>query len=85
MTWIAQDPRPPSTKRVPRGRRRPDPLEGIFDEEVVPMLEAAPGLRPVAVFEELMRRHPELDPGVRRTLERRVCGWGAARTGPSGR
>ena len=74
---IAQDPRPPSTKRVPRGRRRPDPLEGVFDDEVVPMLEAAPGLRPVAVFEELMRRHPDLGAGVRRTLERRIRGWRA--------
>ena len=34
------------------------------------MLEQAPGLRPVAVYEELIRRHPELGPGVRRTLER---------------
>ena len=74
---IAQDPRPPSTRKVPRGRRRPDPLEGVFDEEVVPMLEAAPGLRPVAVFEELLRRHPDLGAGVRRTLERRIRGWRA--------
>lgn len=74
---IAQDPRPPSTKRAPRGRRRPDPLEGLFDEEVVPLLEAAPGLRPVAIFEELLRRHPDLGAGVRRTLERRIRGWRA--------
>jgi len=74
---IQADPRLPSEKRSPRGRRRPDPLEGIFDEEVVPMLEAAPGLRPVAVFEELLRRHPELGAGVRRTLERRIRAWRA--------
>lgn len=41
------------------------------------MLEAAPGLRAVAVFEEMQRRHPDLDPGVRRTLERRVRSWRA--------
>ena len=41
------------------------------------MLEQAPGLRPVAVYEELIRRHPELGPGVRRTLERRVRTWRA--------
>lgn len=41
------------------------------------MLEASPGLRPVAVFEELMRRHPELAIGVRRTLERRIRQWRA--------
>ena len=55
---IEQDPRPPPTRRVPRGRRRPDPLEGIFDEEVVPMLEAAPGLRPAAIFEEWLAPPP---------------------------
>ena len=57
---IEGDPRLPSQKRKPRGRRRPDPLEGIFDEEVVPMLQSAPGLRAVAIYEELLRRHPEL-------------------------
>ena len=74
---IEQDPRLPSQTKVPRGRRRPDPLAGIFDKEVVPMLEASPGLRPIALFEEICRRHPELDPGVRRTLERRVRAWRA--------
>lgn len=74
---IAQDPRLPSDKRTPRERRRPDPLAVVFDTEVVPMLEASPGLRPVAVFEELMRRHPELGAGVRRTLERRIRQWRA--------
>lgn len=74
---IAQDPRLPSEKRTPRERRRPDPLAVVFDAEVVPMLEASPGLRPVAIFEELMRRHPELGAGVRRTLERRIRQWRA--------
>ena len=74
---LERDPRPPSTKRAPRGRRRPDPLEGLFQEEVVPMLEAAPGLRPVAIFEELVRRHPDLGIGICRTLERRIRGWRA--------
>ena len=64
--------------RVVRGRRRPDPLAGIFDEEIVPLLESAPGLRSVALFEELLRRHPELGAGIRRTLERRVREWRAA-------
>jgi hypothetical protein len=63
---------------VTRGRRRPDPLAGIFDEEIVPLLESAPGLRSVALFEELLRRHPELGAGIRRTLERRVRKWRAA-------
>ena len=78
---IEDDPRLPSIKRKPRGRRRPDPLAGIFDEEIVPILEQAPDLRTVGLFEELMRRHPELGHGVRRTLERRVREW-RARYGP---
>lgn len=60
----------------PRERRRPDPLEAIFDTEVVPLLKEAQGLRPVAIFEEILRRHPELSRGVLRTLERRI--WPAA-------
>ncbi len=74
---IERDPRLPSQTRSPRGRRRPDPLAGIFEEEIVPLLRSAPGLRPVALFEELMRRYPELHPGIRRSLERRVRAWRA--------
>ena len=67
----------PSQKKTPRGRRRPDPLADIFAVEVVPLLETSPGLRPVAVYEELLRRHPELGTGIRRTLERRIRAWRA--------
>lgn len=42
---VLHDARLPSQRQTPRSRRRPDPLAGIFDEVVVPMLEAAPGLR----------------------------------------
>ena len=59
---IQQDPRPPSEKPAPRGRR-PDPLAEAFDAEVVPMLEASPGLRPVAVLKQLLRRRPTSAPG----------------------
>jgi transposase InsO family protein len=74
---LEQDPRPPSQKIPPRGRRRPDPLAGIWDSEVVPMLKAAPGLRSIAVFAEMRRRHPDLSETVRRTLERRIRAWRA--------
>jgi len=74
---IEQDPRLPSQKGLPRARRRPDPLADLFDEEVVPMLKASPGLRPVALFEEMQRGHPDLPSGVRRTLERRIRSWRA--------
>jgi hypothetical protein len=72
-----QDPRLPSQKKAPRGRRRPDPLVAVWDGEVVPLLKSAAALRPVAIFEEIRRRHPELSPGVRRTLERRIRAWRA--------
>ena len=65
------NPRLPSQKQPPRGRRRVDPLADVFDAEVVPMLEASHGLRPAVIYEEIMRRHPDLASGVRRTLERR--------------
>lgn len=74
---IEGDPRPPSQKVKLRQRRRPDPLADIFETEIVPMLEAAPGLRSIAIFEEMMRRHPDLCAGIRRTLERRIRAWRA--------
>jgi hypothetical protein len=74
---IENDPRLPSQKKTPRGRRRADPLGRIFETEVVPLLKAAPGIRPVAIFEEMMRRHPDLGNGIRRTLERRIRAWRA--------
>jgi hypothetical protein len=79
---IEVDPRLPSQKNAPRGRRRPDPLAGVWDGEIEPMLAAAPGVRAVAIFEEICRRHPDLATGVRRTLERRVARWRAL-NGPS--
>jgi len=74
---IEKDPRLPSQRKAPRDRRRPDPLGDIFKAEVVPMLQASPGLRSVAIFEEMIRRHPELGGGIRRTLERRIRSWRA--------
>ena len=74
---IESDPRLPSQKKQPRGRRRPDPLAPYWDAEIVPILKAAPGLRAIGVLGELRRRHPELSPGIRRTLERRIAAWRA--------
>jgi hypothetical protein len=74
---LQADPTLPSQKKFARGRRRPDPLAYIFDTEVVPLLKASPGIRAVAVYEELLRRHPDLSTGIRRTLERRISAWKA--------
>ena len=74
---IEGDSRLPSQKKSPRGSRRADPLGDLFETEILPMLEAAPALRPIAIFEEMLRRHPELGCGIRRTVERRVRAWRA--------
>jgi hypothetical protein len=74
---VEQDPQLAIPQRVPRGRRRPDPLAGIWECEIVPMLQSTAKLRAIAVFDELRRRHPELSPGIRRTLERRMRAWRA--------
>jgi hypothetical protein len=68
------DPYSPRQNR----RRRPDPLLGIWDSEVVPMLRAAPALRPIVVWREISNRHPEIRLGIRRTMERRVRRWQAS-------
>src|SRR6266568_1039587 len=74
---IEQDPRLPSQKKAPRCRRRQDPLAAVWDSEVVPLLKSTPGLRPIAIFDEIRRRHPEIGAGIRRTLERRIRSWRA--------
>ena len=74
---LERDPRLPSQKKGLRGRRRPDPLAGVWDSEVVALLKSVPGLRPVAIFDEIRRRHPEIGAGIRRTLERRIRAWRA--------
>ena len=67
----------PARRRRVENDGEPIPSPMFRDDEVVPMLKAAPGLRPIAVFEELCRRHPDLGAGTRQTLERRVRSWRA--------
>ncbi len=74
---IEHDRRLPSQRKATRGSRRPDPLAAVWDSEVVPLLKSVAGLRPVAIFDEIRRRHPEIGPGIRRTLERRIRAWRA--------
>ena len=69
---VDADPRLPSQKQKPRGRRRPDLLAAIFEAEVVPILKASPGIRTIGVLAEMRRRHPVLNPNIHRTLERRI-------------
>jgi hypothetical protein len=74
---IEQDRRLPSQKKAPCERRHADPLAAIFDAEIVPLLQSAPGIRPVALLDEMLRRHPDLSRNVRRTLARRIRDWRA--------
>ena len=59
---LEADPRLPSQKQTPHGRRRPDPLAAIWDSEIVPMLEAVPGLRPITILGEMLRQRHDLPP-----------------------
>ncbi len=76
---IERDPRPPSARQTRRAyRTRPDPFEGLWEQDVLPMLTAAPALRPITILRELARRYPErIDDRVRRSLERRIKTWRA--------
>ncbi len=74
---VDADPRLPSQKKTPRERRRPDPLAAIWEAEVVPILKSSPGIRTIGVLAEMRRRHPEINPNIRRTLERRITDWRA--------
>ncbi len=77
---IERDPRPPSQKAAerPRKRQTADPLDGLWESDVLPLLAGRPGLRPVTLLETLQLRHPDRDwDRLRRTLERRVRAWRA--------
>ena len=59
-------------------RTRADPLAGVWEEELLPLLEREPGLQGRTLLEELQRRHGDVfDDGVLRTLQRRIRMWRA--------
>lgn len=76
-----QDGSIPSQRKQPRSwKTRPDPYEGVWESDVVPLLEADDKgvLEATTILEELMRRHPSrFGPGQLRTLQRRVRQWKA--------
>jgi hypothetical protein len=77
---IERDPRLPSQKAAERPLRRQtvDPRGGLWESDILPLLIARPGLRPVTLLEEMQLRHPDRDwERLRRTLERRVRAWRA--------
>jgi hypothetical protein len=63
----------------PRGRTRVDPLAGVWQEELVPLLlQREPALTPITLLEHLPRQKPDVDwIPLQRTLQRRVREWKA--------
>jgi hypothetical protein len=59
-----------------------DPLEGLWEKELEPMLKKEPRLKPMTLFEYLQDTYPGKYPQVLRTLQRRVQTWKAL-YGPS--
>jgi hypothetical protein len=67
----------PNRGRVRDWRTSADPLVGIWEEELEPMLRREPRLKPTTLFEYLQERYPGQYPQVLRTVQRRVRTWKA--------
>lgn len=67
------------SQRAPRSwRTRADPLAELWESEMVPLLQAEPGLQATTLIEELQRRFPgKVDSRLLRTMQRRVRNWRA--------
>jgi hypothetical protein len=66
-----------STSKQPRNyRTRKDPFDGAFEQHVVPLLKADPGLQPITLLEQLDTILPgRFGRNHLRTLQRRVKKW----------
>jgi hypothetical protein len=78
---IDSDTHRPNRGTVQTGPLR-DPLLGIWEKELEPMLRAEPRLKPTTLFEYIQEKYPGEYPRVLRTLQRRVSDWKALH-GPS--
>jgi len=59
-------------------RTRQDPLEAVWDSQLVPLLEKTPSLLPLTLFEWLSDNYPgKYSASIKRTLQRRVKQWKA--------
>jgi hypothetical protein len=72
----------PNRGRMAEKRTVPDPLAGVWESELEPLLRREPRLKPMTLFEHLQEHHPGQYPQVLRTLQRRVRTWKALH-GPS--
>jgi hypothetical protein len=61
-----------------QGRTRKDPLEEVWETELIPLLEREPALQALTLLEYLQDNYPEkYDSRLLRTLQRRVKHWKA--------
>jgi hypothetical protein len=68
----------PSQRALRHWRTRADPLAEVWDAQIKPLLQSAPGLTAVSLLEEMQRRYPgRFGSGILRTLQRRVRQWRA--------
>jgi hypothetical protein len=64
-------------------RTRADTLAGVWQTELLPMLERQPQLQAMTLFEYLQEHYPEqYPPSILRTLQRRVRQWKATAGAP---
>ena len=73
-------PLPSETKQLRRWRTRPDPFEGVWEEEIEPLLrgDSAGKLKATTIIEWLAERHPgRFSASQLRTLQRRLQDWRA--------
>ena len=67
---------------VRKYRTRKDPFNGLFEQHLVPLLEANPALQPITLLEVLEEKAPnQFDHSHLRTLQRKVKKW-RAKQGP---
>ena len=75
---IEQDELQPGSKCEREWRTRADPFDGVWEDEVVPLLEKSPKLTATTLFEELQNNHPgDYQDRQKRTFQRRISEWKA--------
>ena len=68
----------PGSKKKRYWRTRVDPFTGVWDREILPLLEKNHKLTPITLFEKLQKDHPEeYQDSKLRTFQRRVSEWKA--------
>lgn len=68
----------PRAKPARDWRTRDDPLEAVWETELLPLLQAEPSLTGTTLLEYLLDHYPEYyDQSILRTLQRRVKQWSA--------